>query len=152
MLVLLAIGKIKNPAFRDLVDEYAGRLAHYVKFSFEVIPDSKESDPKRQVQNEGEKILKNLKSGDTVVLLDERGKQMSSVEFAAWLPKLSQKSKRVVFIIGGPFGFAPAVRERADALWGLSTLTLPHELARVFALEQLYRAHTILKGEKYHHQ
>lgn len=145
-LILLAVGKIKNKATSLLVAEYSERLGHYLPFEMREVKDADQKEESASLENQ-------LKPGDLVVLLDERGEQVTSLGLAKQLEKdLSRGFKRLVFGIGGAFGMTPALRARATRVWSLSSLTLPHELARVLALEQLYRAMTILKGEKYHHE
>lgn len=145
-LVLLAVGKIKNKATSSLVAEYSERLAHYLPFEMKEIKDSNQKEESLALQSQ-------LKPGDLLVVLDERGKQVTSKGLAEQLENdLNRGFKRLVFMIGGAFGMTPELRSRATRVWALSSLTLPHELARVLALEQLYRAMTILKGEKYHHE
>ena len=126
------------------VAEYAQRLQHYAKTALVELPESKKLDA------EGDATLEQLSERDTLVALDERGKTWSSVELAQWLGKQLQSGRDLAFAIGGDEGLAPSVREKALLLLSLSKMTLPHRLARLVLLEQLYRAFTILRGEPYH--
>lgn len=134
---------------------YASRFARYYPFEIQCIPDvkvGKACSEERQKILEGEKILDAVSNGDFLMLLDERGRQYTSREFAALIAaKANELPKSLIFCIGGPYGFSKAVYERASALMSLSKMTFPHELVRLFAVEQLYRAATILRGEPYHH-
>ena len=131
------------------------RISHYMPFSMVVIPDLKNArnmSEEQQKEREGELILKALKPSDKVVLLDERGKERRSIEFASWLEAQQQASRNLVFVIGGPYGFSDAVYKRADELISLSAMTFSHQMVRLIFTEQLYRACTIIKGEPYHHE
>ena len=124
-------------------------------FDVSVVPELKNArnlSEEQQKEREGELILKQLCQGDVVVLLDERGNERRSVEFANWLQKRQQTARRLVFIIGGPYGFSKAVYDRADDRASLSQMTFSHQMVRLIFVEQLYRACTILKGEPYHHE
>ena len=124
-------------------------------FAVSVIPELKNTKSLSEEQQkvlEGELILKQLQPADTVVLLDEHGREPRSVELAAWLEKKLQTARRLVFVIGGPYGFSPAVYERANEQLSLSRLTFSHQMVRAIFVEQLYRACTIIKGEPYHHE
>lgn len=124
------------------------KLGHYVKLEYLELPDSGVSN----VEVEGKKILAKLGTEDQVALLDERGMEMSSVDFSKFLQKkMNAGTKCLALIIGGPFGFSQEVSERATMKISFSKMTFNHEMIRMFALEQLYRAHTIIKGEPYHH-
>lgn len=153
---ILTVGKLKNAGTKILQEDYLSRLQHYsknLKMELVEVADGRESSPIKRNAIEGEVLLKQIKSTDHVVLLDEKGKQFSSIDFSKFLNKIGEQGiKRVVFVIGGPFGVNEAVRKRASTVMSLSAMTLPHELARVLLLEQIYRACTILKGEKYHHE
>jgi 23S rRNA (pseudouridine1915-N3)-methyltransferase len=153
---LLAIGKTDNKAIQTLIDDYSSRLGHYIRFELEVIPDLKQSkslSESLQKEKEGELILKKLSSSDELVLLDERGKTFSSLEFSDYLQKkMNSGLKQLVFVIGGPYGFSEAVYERAHGKISLSKMTLSHQMIRPFVVEQLYRAMTILRNEPYHHE
>jgi len=153
---LIAVGKTDHPAIRTLLEEYVTRLGFYIKFELEVIPDLKNaknlSEP-AQKQKEGELILKKIQTSDEVILLDEQGKQFSSVDFADYLQKkMNAGLRQLVFVIGGPYGFSEEIYQRANGKISLSKMTFSHQMVRVFFTEQLYRAFTILKNEPYHHQ
>jgi 23S rRNA (pseudouridine1915-N3)-methyltransferase len=153
---LLLVGKTVNKHFVELIDDYAARVKHYIGFDLTVIPELKNTknlSVDQQKQQEGELILKQLQSGDHVVLLDEHGKELRSVEFSRYMEqKMHTVSKRLVFVIGGPYGFAPAVYERANEKLSLSRMTFSHQMVRLVFVEQLYRAMTIMRGEPYHHE
>lgn len=148
---IVAIGKISSRHIKEGAEVYVQRLSHYTKLEILELPDVKNQDPSIQKEKEGTLFLKQLKNDDYVILLDEKGEMFTSREFANALQKRMNSSVKVlVLLIGGAFGFSEDVYQRADAKWSLSKLTFNHEMARMFLLEQLYRAHTILKGEKYH--
>ncbi len=154
-LLLIAVGKTTKDIVRRGVDEYLGRLAHYLPVETKIIPDVKKTSaltPQKQKELEGESILSTLLPSDRVILLDENGREFTSREFAAYCERLQGSgAKRVVFIVGGPYGFSADVYSRADAKLSLSKMTFNHEMVRLFFAEQLYRAQTILRGEPYHH-
>lgn len=137
-VLLLMVDKTENGICKTGLADYASRLTHYLPFEMKEIKD--------------EQILKMIQPADTVVLLDERGTERRSIEFADWLQQKMNTAKRVVFVIGGPFGFSKDVYARADEMISLSKMTFSHQMVRVIFSEQLYRACTILKGEKYHHE
>lgn len=153
---LLLVGKTVNKHFVELIDEYVGRVKHYMGFDITVIPELKNTkslSAEQQKQQEGELILKQLQTGDHVVLLDEHGKEWRSVEFSRWMEqKMQTVGKRLVFIIGGPYGFSPEVYARANEKLSLSKMTFSHQMVRLIFVEQLYRAMTIMRGEPYHHE
>lgn len=153
---LIVIGKTDSEAVASLTDQYMKRINHYLKFSVTALPDIKNTkniSHDSQKRQEGEMLLKNISDGDYVVLLDEKGAQYRSMEFAAWLQKrLNSSVKKLTFIIGGPYGFSKKVYERADASVSLSKMTFSHQLVRAVFCEQLYRGFTILKNEPYHHE
>ena len=153
---LLAIGKTDNKALQSLMEEYQQRLKHYIKFEFEVIKDIKNAknlSESQQKEKEGELILSKLQPTDELILLDENGSQFKSVEFSNFLQKkMNAGAKQLVLIIGGPYGFSDAVYTKASGKISLSKMTFSHQMIRVFVIEQLYRAFTILKNEPYHHQ
>ena len=152
---LVVVGKTVNKHFVAGIEDYLERIGHYMPFSLTVIPELKNAKnltEQQQKQAEGEQILRQLQPQDTVVLLDEHGKEMRSVELAAWLGQKQQTARRLVFVIGGPYGFSPAVYERANEKLSLSKLTFSHQMVRLVFVEQLYRACTIIKGEPYHHE
>jgi 23S rRNA (pseudouridine1915-N3)-methyltransferase len=149
-------GKTDACYWKDALDEYRKRLAHYVPFEEEVIPDvknAKHSSEAQQKEREGELILKALQTGDSCVLLDEKGMEYTSVQFAAYLEKKMQTvPKRLVFVTGGPYGFSEAVYRAVSERMSLSRMTFSHQMIRPFFVEQLYRAMTILRKEPYHHE
>lgn len=153
---IIAVGKTDNAELRYLISMYANRLEHYVGFDLEVVPDIKSSKNATEIlqkEKEGEAILKRLKPTDRLILLDERGKQYSSLGFADYLQKhMSGGTKQLVFAIGGPYGFSDALYQKAMAQLSLSQMTFSHQMVRLFCVEQLYRAFTILKNEPYHHR
>ncbi|MCM4161162.1 23S rRNA (pseudouridine(1915)-N(3))-methyltransferase RlmH [Antarcticibacterium flavum] len=153
---LLGIGKTDDPALQDLTNVYIKRLQFYTKFELELIPDIKNAknlDENQQKQKEGELLLSRLTASDFVVLLDENGKQFSSVGFSEFLQKrMNSGLKQLVFIIGGPYGFSSEVYQRADSKLSLSKMTFSHQMVRLFFVEQLYRGFTILRNEPYHHR
>lgn len=153
--MLILVGKTADKLYSAGIDDYAARICHYMPFSIEVIPalrSSRALSGEQQKQKEGELILARLQPTDTVALLDERGAEMRSVEFASWLRKRQQSAQRLVFVIGGPYGFSPDVYARAQELISLSRMTFSHQMVRLVFTEQLYRACTINHGEKYHHE
>lgn len=153
---LLVIGKTDASYFMEAINEYKNRLSHYIPFELEVIPDLKNTKTltiDQQKAKEGELILKNIQPGDYVVLLDEKGKEYSSMQFATYIEKKTHTvSKRLVFIIGGPYGFSDKVYEKANEKLTLSRMTFSHQMIRLIFVEQLYRAMTILNNEPYHHE
>lgn len=153
---LLGIGKTDDAALQNLTEMYINRLQFYNKFEFELIPDIKKTknlNENQQKQKEGELILNKLIASDFVMLLDEGGKQFSSEGFSEYIQKrLNSGLKQLIFVIGGPYGFSEAVYKRADSTLSLSKMTFSHQMVRLFFVEQLYRAFTILKNEPYHHR
>ena len=153
---LIVIGKTGQHFVRQGLDEFCSRLTHYFPFELEVIPDIKNAKHlsiEQQKEKEGESILRSFQGGDYIVLLDEHGKEFTSVEFAGFIEKKTHTSaKRLVFVIGGAYGFSPAVYEAAHEKIALSKMTFPHQLIRLIFIEQLYRAMTILNHEPYHHE
>ncbi|MDO6819298.1 23S rRNA (pseudouridine(1915)-N(3))-methyltransferase RlmH [Zobellia sp. 1_MG-2023] len=153
---LIAIGKTDSQALLQLISEYENRLKHYVKFDLTIIPDIKNTknlSETQQKEKEGELILKQLTNTDVLVLLDENGKQFSSVDFSAYLQKkMNAGLKQLVFVIGGPYGFSPEVYNKAQGKISLSKMTFSHQMVRLFIVEQVYRAFTILRNEPYHHR
>lgn len=152
---LLVVGKTNDKNITKGIDDYVGRVKHYMPFDIEVIPELKNTKSltqSNQKEMEAEQILKRLQTSDTVVLLDEHGKEYRSIEFARWIEKLQQTARSLVFIIGGPYGFADSVYERSDAKLSLSKMTFSHQMIRLLFVEQIYRACTIIKGEPYHHE
>ncbi len=148
------VGKTNERYLEEGITNYFKRLKHYLPVELSVLPDLKKAGKRSADQlkeQEGERILASLHPADRLILLDEKGKSFSSVDFAAWLDKQLQGShRRLVFQVGGAYGFSPAVYERADQLLTLSAMTFSHQMVRLFLLEQLYRAQTILRNEPYH--
>lgn len=155
-ITLLTVGKTDKDWVRQGLDIYVSRLKHYIPFTLSEIPELKNvsSLTSAQIkQKEGDLILKQIRPGDDLILLDERGKQFSSVELAKNLQdKISYSGRDIVFVIGGAYGFSDAVYERADSRISLSRMTFSHQMVRAIFIEQLYRAFTIMKGEPYHHE
>ena len=153
--VLIKVGKTVNKHFVAVIDDYVARIGHYMPFDVITIPELKNAknlSEDQQKQAEGELILKQLQPSDTVVLLDEHGQQFRSIQFARWLEQKQQTARRLVFVIGGPYGFSPAVYGRANEQFSLSPMTFSHQMIRLTFTEQVYRACTIIKGEPYHHE
>ncbi|MDH6355679.1 23S rRNA (pseudouridine1915-N3)-methyltransferase [Dysgonomonas sp. PH5-45] len=155
-ITLLVIGKTDAGYFVEAIREYENRLSHYIPFEMQVIPDLKNSKnltTDQQKEKEGELILKTLQAGDYVVLLDENGREHTSLQFASYIEKKTHTvAKRLVFMIGGPYGFSDKVYEKAAEKISLSKMTFSHQMIRLIFTEQLYRAMTILNNEPYHHQ
>jgi 23S rRNA (pseudouridine1915-N3)-methyltransferase len=154
-ITLLTVGKTDVAWVRQGLDMYISRLGHYVPFTLSEIPELKGAASLSEAQikgKEGELILKQLQPSDTVVLLDEHGKEFRSVEFARWLEQKRNTARRLIFVIGGPYGFSPAVYARANEQLSLSKMTFSHQMIRLTFTEQVYRACTIIKGEPYHHE
>lgn len=155
-ITLLCIGKTDDKFIQEGIDKYIKRLKHYISFNLQVIPDIKNVknlSEAQQKEKEGEYFLKNIQSGDFVILLDERGKEYRSVEFSSFLEKKMVASvQHMVFLIGGPYGFSEEIRARANSLISLSKMTFSHQMVRMFFVEQIYRGFTIMKNEPYHHE
>ncbi|NQX86343.1 MAG: 23S rRNA (pseudouridine(1915)-N(3))-methyltransferase RlmH [Flavobacteriaceae bacterium] len=153
---LLAIGKTDHKQLQQLMDDYQKRLGHYIKFCLEIIPDIKNVknlSEAQQKQKEGELILNKVSTSDALILLDENGKQLDSVDFSQYLQKhMNSGIKQLVFVIGGPYGFSKDVYDKAQGKLSLSKMTFSHQMVRLFFIEQLYRGFTILRNEPYHHR
>lgn len=153
---LVVVGKTDSKEVASLVEMYSKRLSHYCRFSVITLADvrnTRNMAPSRQKQLEGEAILRDVADGDYLVLMDERGKQYTSLEYAEWLQKrMLSGSKRLVLVIGGPYGFSEEVYARANDKISLSKMTFSHQIVRAIFAEQLYRAFTILNNEPYHHE
>ena len=153
---LILVGKTTSKMFQSIIEDYSERVKHYTPFEVTVIPELKNTkslSQEQQKQMEGEQILRQLQESDHVVLLDEHGQELRSIEFATWISKKQQAvSRRLVFVIGGPYGFSPTIYQRANEKLSLSKMTFSHQIVRMIFIEQLYRAFTILKGEQYHHE
>ena len=154
--ILLAVGRTVESYYVSAINEYVARTKHYIPFDVEIIPELKNTKnltAEQQKEKEADLILKSLQPGDTVVLLDEHGREFRSVDFAKWMErKLSTTGKRLVFIIGGPYGFSPRIYQVAQEKISLSKMTFSHQMIRMIFVEQVYRAMTILRGEPYHHE
>jgi 23S rRNA (pseudouridine1915-N3)-methyltransferase len=155
-ITLLTVGKTEDAYLKDGIEKYLKRLKHYIKFEIVELPELKNTKALSQEQQkakEAEMLFKNLAVTDNVILLDEAGQQLTSVQFADMLNKKMLASiNNLVFIIGGPYGFDDAIYKRANDKLSLSRMTFSHQMVRLFFVEQVYRAFTILKGEPYHHQ
>ena len=153
--ILILVGKTQSKIFKVGIDDYVNRIEHYMPFSITTIPELKNTkslSEDQQKQKEGELILKEIQPSDTVVLLDEHGAEFRSIEYANWLKQKQNTARRLVFIIGGPYGFSPDIYARANEKISLSRMTFSHQMVRLIFTEQLYRACTIIKGEPYHHE
>lgn len=155
-ITLLTVGKTDKDWVRQGMDIYVSRLKHYIPFSVVEIPELKNvsSLSKDQIKTrEGELILKNIRPTDDLILLDERGKEYTSVELAKVIQdKISYAGKDIVYVIGGAYGFSEEVYRRADSKMSLSRMTFSHQMVRAIFVEQIYRAFTIMRGEPYHHE
>lgn len=155
-ICLLVIGKTDAYYYEEAIKEYCKRLEHYIPFEIKIIPDLKNTKNfsiEQQKTKEGEAIVKNFQAGDYVVLLDERGKEYTSLKFAEYIEKKMQTiPKRLIFVIGGPYGFSNEVYNKAQEKLTLSKMTFSHQMIRLIFVEQLYRAMTILNNEPYHHE
>ncbi|WP_299675697.1 23S rRNA (pseudouridine(1915)-N(3))-methyltransferase RlmH [uncultured Tenacibaculum sp.] len=153
---LLAVGKTDDKNLIQLIDVYQKRLKHYVKFELEVIPDIKNAknlSEAQQKEKEGELILSKLQNTDQLILLDDKGKHYTSIEFSNFLQKkMNSGIKQLVLVIGGPYGFSETVYKKANGKLSLSKMTFSHQMIRLFIVEQIYRGYTILKNEPYHHE
>lgn len=152
---LILVSKTTDKHLAAGIDDYVSRICHYLPFAITVIPElknTKNMTVDQQKVREGELILQKIQPSDTVVLLDEHGKEFRSIEFADWLQKKQNTARRLVFVIGGPYGFSESIYKRADEQLSLSKMTFSHQMVRLLFVEQIYRACTIIKGEPYHHE
>ena len=153
---LLAIGKTDDKRLQELIVEFQKRLKHYIKFEIEIIPDLKKVknlSVDQRKQKEGMLILNKVDATDQLILLDEKGHQFRSIEFSRFLQKkMNAGIKQLVFTIGGPYGFSDEVYQKAQGKVSLSKMTFSHQMIRLFLVEQLYRAFTIIKNEPYHNE
>lgn len=152
---LLLVGKTVNKHFVAGINDYVERIGHYIPFAITIIPELKNTKAlteQQQKDREGELILKQIQSSDTVVLLDEHGEEFRSIELASWLEQKQQTARRLVFVIGGAYGFSQAVYDRANEKVSLSKMTFSHQMVRLIFTEAIYRACTIIKGKPYHHE
>ena len=155
-ITLIAVGKTTERYFVDAIDEYKNRLKHYIPFELEIIPELKNTKNLSEIQQkekEGDLILKQLQTGDYLVLLDEHGREYSSIKFAEYIEKkMTNVSRRLVFVVGGPYGFSEKVYNAAHEKLSVSKMTFSHQMIRMIFVEQIYRAMTILSNEPYHHE
>ena len=154
-ITLLVVGKTNDERLRSLIADYQQRLSHYVPFEFVVLPDIKNAKAlsEEQLKNaEGELILARLTPAMDVLLLDEHGREFRSIDYADFLQKKMGSGRDLTLVIGGAYGFSPAVYQRANGKISLSQMTFSHQMIRLMAIEQIYRAMTILRGEPYHHE
>ncbi len=152
---LILTGKTTDKHIAALTEEYIGRIGHYMPFTVTVIPELKNTKnltEEQQKEREAELILRQVQPQDYLVLLDEHGKELRSVELARWLSHKQQTCRQLTLVIGGPYGFAPSVYARAQEKISLSLMTFSHQMVRLILAEQIYRACTIIKGEPYHHE
>jgi 23S rRNA (pseudouridine1915-N3)-methyltransferase len=153
---LICIGKTDESYLNVGIEKYLNRLKHYVNFTLNIIPDIKNTKnltQEQQKSKEAEQILKQLNQTDTIVLLDEKGSAPRSTDFAKLIDRhMLNSTQHLVFVIGGPYGFDRSIYDRAHSKLSLSNMTFSHQMIRLFFVEQLYRAHTILRGEPYHHE
>lgn len=155
-VTLLCIGKTGKKFLEEGEQEYLKRLRHYISFQLQIIPDIKQAKSLSQSQikqREGELILEKVGATDTLILLDEKGKEYSSLDFSNYLQdQFNRGGKHIYFVVGGPYGFSDDVYQRANGKISLSRMTFSHQMIRLFFIEQVYRAMTILRNEPYHHQ
>ena len=152
---LLVVGRTTNASIEQLIQEYQKRLNRYISFTLQVIPELKNTKaltPEQQKIAEGDMILHTIPPTTDLVLLDEHGNEFRSVEFADYIQKKMLSSRDVTFVIGGPYGFSDNVYQRANGKISLSKMTFSHQMVRLFFVEQMYRAMSILRGEPYHHE
>ncbi len=153
---LLVVGKTNEKYFIDAINEYNGRLKHYIPFEINVIQDIKNAKNltiEQLKEKEGDELLKCFEPGDYIILLDEHGKEFTSVKFASYLEnKMLTGIKRLIFVVGGAYGFSQKIYDKAEEKISLSKMTFSHQMIRLIFTEQLYRAMTILKGQPYHHE
>lgn len=154
-ILVLFTGRTQGNVYPGLINEYAQRLSHYIPFQIEEIPDLKNTkalSEEQQKEREADQVLERLQGGDQLVLLDERGREMTSRDFSQWMEqKLQTVPKRLVLLIGGPYGFSPRIYQAAQGKISLSKMTFSHQMVRLFLVEQIYRAFTIIRREPYHH-
>jgi len=155
-IILLAIGRTVEKHYITAIDDYLTRTKHYIPFDMEIIPELKNTknlSEEQQKEKEGDLLLSALQPADVVVLLDERGKEFRSIEFSQWMEKkMSNVNRRLVFVIGGPYGFSKRVYDKSQEKISLSKMTFSHQMVRLFFVEQLYRSMTILNNSPYHHE
>ena len=152
---LLFVGKTTDAHIDILCQEYLRRLTHYLPVKVQIIPElrnTKALTPEQQKQAEGELILRAVPQSAELILLDEHGREYRSMEFAQVMQKKMSSGRDICFVIGGPYGFSQSVYDRANGKISLSQMTFSHQMVRLFLIEQIYRAMTILRGEPYHHE
>lgn len=153
--LLILVGKTADKNFTAGINDYVQRINHYMPFDIITIPElknTKKLTENQQNQLEGELIVKYIQTSDYVVLMDEHGKEYRSTDFAKWLVQKQNTARRLVFVIGGPYGFSQQIYDKANEMISLSKMTFSHQMVRLIFTEQLYRACTIIKGEPYHHE
>jgi len=155
-IILLTVGKTTNANLLKLQEEYQNRLKYYITYEYLTVPELKNTKNlsiNEQLEKEADLILKQLEPTDDIILLDEKGKQFTSIGFSELIEKKMLSSiKRTVFVVGGPYGFSERVYKRSNGMISMSLMTFSHQMIRLIFVEQLYRAMTILKGEPYHHE
>lgn len=154
--IFIVVGKTNDKRIVELMQEYLGRINHYLPFEVEVVPElrnAKNLTTEQQKEQEAELLKRAFQTGDYIVLLDEHGRERRSIDFATWMQKrLSASPRRLVFVVGGPYGFSPSIHQLANEEISLSQMTFSHQMIRLLFVEQVYRAMTILHGEPYHHE
>lgn len=154
-LLVLFTGRTQGNVYPKLIEEYAQRIVHYIPFQIEEIPDLKNTkslSEEQQKEREADMVFERIQPGDILVLLDEHGKEFTSREFSQWMDqKMQTVPKRLVLLIGGPYGFAQRIYNAAQSKISLSKMTFSHQMVRLFLVEQIYRSFTIIRGEPYHH-
>jgi len=155
-IILLTVGKTTNANLLKLQEEYQNRLKYYITYEYLTVPELKNTKNlsiNEQLEKEADLILKQLEPTDDIILLDEKGKQFTSIGFSELIEKKMLSSiKRTVFVVGGPYGFSERIYKRSNGMISMSLMTFSHQMIRLIFVEQLYRAMTILKGEPYHHE
>lgn len=154
--LLLVVGRTVDPHFIASINDYMQRIKHYMSFDMEIIPELKNTKnitTEQQKEKEADLLLKSFQPGDHIVLLDEHGKEFRSIEFSQWIQKkMICVNKRLVFVVGGPYGFSQRIYNQANEKISLSKMTFSHQMIRLIFVEQIYRAMTILSNEPYHHE
>lgn len=151
-LLFLSVGRLRSEPLREILADYLQRISRTCPVAHETVKESRGKDLESMRENEGERILRMLSPRDTLILLDEKGKMMTSVSLARWLSnKMDSSEGRLCLLVGGAYGVSASVRERADETLALSLMTFPHELCLIVLAEQVYRAFSILNGSSYHH-
>lgn len=154
-VTLLVVGKTADARLESMIDDYRQRLTHYLSFELQTIPDLKNTkslSQQQQKDEEGERILRLVNPQTDLILLDEHGQELRSIELAQYMQRKMSAGRDTMLVIGGPYGFSEAVYQRANGKLSLSKMTFSHQMVRLLAVEQLYRAMTILRGEPYHHE